>query len=193
VRHAELGRHLVELQRELADLIRRLDRHAVIELAAAEALHAEAQPLERPGEARAQDVSRGGADQYAGHGETGEEPELPADRRRHDGPWMLDDHAPADVIDAQPRRHRLDAALVGVGAADAVGPVLLEQGPDERSLDQRQALEHETHIVRRDELAAPVHDVGAAALPRADVRGQGPELLEIQNAHDEQAAVRGAG
>src|SRR5262249_13865377 len=66
VGRAQLARHLVELQRELADLVAGLDRDAVIELATAEALHALTEPLKRPGQTRAQHVRRSGADQNAG-------------------------------------------------------------------------------------------------------------------------------
>ncbi len=193
MRGSQLGRHLVELERELADLVRGLDRHAVIELAAAETLHVQAQPLEGPGQARAQHVSRPGADQHAGRRERREEPELAADRRGHDGPRMLDDHAPADTIHAQTRRHRLDAALVRVGAGDAEWLVLVEETAHERPTDQRELLENEIRVIGGDEPAAPVDDVRAAALAEPDIGGQRPEVLEVQHTDDEQPALRGAG
>src|SRR5437870_2930413 len=73
VRRPELRRHLVELLRQLADLVRGLDRHAVIELAPAEALHAEAQPLERPCHPLAEEAADCRADQDPGEREDDEE------------------------------------------------------------------------------------------------------------------------
>ena len=164
----------------------------MIELAAAEALHAQPQTLERPSEARAQHVSCPGTDQHAGRGERGEEPELAAHRRGHDGPRVLDDHAPADAIHAQARRHCFHAALVRVGAGDAARVVLFEEAPNERPTAQGQPLEHEIGVVGGDQPAAPVDDVGASVLTQAELGGQRPEILEIQDPDDEQPAFRGA-
>ena len=164
----------------------------MIELAAAEALHALAEPLERPGQTRAQHVGRPGADQDAGRRQRGEEPELLADRRRHHGARVLDHDSPADAVDAQARRHRLDAALVRVGAGDAGRVVLLEETLHERAIDQGQPLQHEIDVVGRDEPTPPVDHVRAAPLAEPDIGGQRPELLEVQDADDQPPALRAA-
>ena len=193
VRGAQLRRHLVELQRQLADLVGRLDGHAMIELTPAEPLHAQAQPLEWPGQASAEHVTRGGADQDSGHGEPREEPELAPDRGGHHGSRVLDGHAPADAVHAQARRHRVDAALVRVGSGDPGRPVLLDEAPDEGPIRQGQPLEDQVRVVGGDEPAAAIDDVGASALAELDLGDQRPEVLEVQDAHHEYPALRGAG
>ncbi len=184
-------RHVVELVGEPLELVAGLDRDALAEVAAADALRAGPQHLDRDDHAAGEEEpGEKGQHQPAEHDEAG-----PLDRVVERGIGLLDRQLDEDEP-AQRRHRRIGAQHL---AAVKVLRLLHRTGlPRARRRDLGEprhvgVAQHEADVRMRDQAAVAVDDIGDAALADLDLRDHVPDQLEIDLGDAHAGVAAGAG
>src|SRR5215471_5692506 len=160
MRGAESLSHLIELVRQIANLVISFNGHLVLEVTAAKLYHPFTKPDNGLGKALTQDTGNTHTNEqtYAGDGEG--EPELLRNGSIEDGLGLLDHHTPVSHREVQTGCQHPHSVFVGILPLDELQVLrarVLHEVLDQRTVSKRQPFEDEIGVIGGNQLAKPVH------------------------------------